>query len=251
MDVAFASWLQDLDELLGDSEMTPQQKADAYLTWYYRVDQHLTEIGVLDDEPDSVCESLWVNAQSSGFPRDYEDEPSINSLIRAGRTALQEIRERLRDTEPVVGELFPVELVDRAKGFAKDVARQANGCYEKGWYDACAVMVRRLIEILIIDCFQVHGLLDAVKDEEGNIFGLGKLVEEFLEEPDDLWHVERSARPVIRKLKDVGDRAAHGRYQKTYRQTLDRHKESLEVALQQLACVIESGLGRRASNGSE
>jgi hypothetical protein len=244
MDTAFSSWFEDLDNLVNDSTMTPEQKASEYLTWYYRVDQQLAQISILSGGPDNACQNLWREAEGTGFVTDYRHRPSIDSLIRAARTALQAYKDSLENTEPVVGKLFPLEVVEKVRGYAEDVARQANGCYEKGWYDACAVMVRRLIEILVIDCFEVHGILNGVKDAGGSIFGLSRLVDRFLQEPDDMWHVERSARPAMRKLKKIGDRAAHGRYHKTQRQSLDRYKDSLEVALQQLAGIIESASGR-------
>jgi hypothetical protein len=102
-------------------------------------------------------------------------------------------------------------------------------------------MVRRLIEILIIDCFDVYGLLDEIEDSDGDIVGLGRLVEKFLEEPKNLWHVERGAKPAIQRLRDVGNAAAHGRYRRTLRQSLDRYRESLEIAIQQLVGIIRRG----------
>lgn len=103
-------------------------------------------------------------------------------------------------------------------------------------------MIRRLLEILIIDCFDVYGLLDEIKGSDGNILALSSLVDKLLEEPEGLWHIERGAKPAIRKLKDVGDAAAHGRYRKTLQQSLDRHQESLEITIQQLVAIVERGM---------
>ena len=65
--------------------------------------------------------------------------------------------------------LFPEDIVKGTQGYVVKVAEQANGCYKNGWYDACAVMVRRLIEILIIDSF-------AAKDALGDILEAGQLI---------------------------------------------------------------------------
>jgi len=60
-------------------------------------------------------------------------------------------------------ELLPMEIVQDARGYIKNMARQANGCYRQGWHDACAVMLRRLIEVLIIDSFDAKGKLGDIR----------------------------------------------------------------------------------------
>ena len=241
-DSALSLWLNDLDEMLNESDLDSYHKAVGYIDWYDRVNEQLSDFGVLEDDAESQYSRFWRNAAPSSFPRDYTSNSSIHSLIRFAKSALLAIREGNKEDFPVVGELFPLHIVDKSKGFVRNVARQANGCYEKGWYDASAVMLRRLLEILIIDCFDVYDVLDQVRDDDGNIFSLGKLVETFLAEPNDLWHIERGVSSVIRKLKNVGDSAAHGRYKKTLQQSLDRHKENLEIAIQQLVAIIERGM---------
>ena len=43
-----------------------------------------------------------------------------------------------------------LSLVRGTRGYIEKVSNQINGAYENGWYDACAVMLRRLVETLII-----------------------------------------------------------------------------------------------------
>src|SRR5216684_1463567 len=37
-------------------------------------------------------------------------------------------------------------ILKGTRGYIERVANQVNGCYERGWFDSCAVMIRRLIE---------------------------------------------------------------------------------------------------------
>jgi hypothetical protein len=243
-DSALCLWLKDLDEMLNESNISPAHKAAGYIDWYDRVNKQLLELGISENDT-TQCNYGWENATPSCFPEDYVSNSSINSLIRFAKSALLKIREGNKDVIPVVGELFPLEIVDKSKDWVKNVARQVNGCYEKGWYDASAVMLRRLLEQLIIDCFYVYGALDQVKNDENEIFSLKDLVQKFLEEsrkPNGLWHIERSAISIIPKLKDVGNRAAHGRYLKTRRHNLDRYQEDLEIVIQELVGIIEQGM---------
>ena len=48
-------------------------------------------------------------------------------------------------------ESFDFDVVKGVRGYIEKLAIQANGCYQYGWYDACAVIVRRYLEIMIID----------------------------------------------------------------------------------------------------
>src|SRR5438270_13830432 len=50
------------------------------------------------------------------------------------------------------GGVFPlVTLNQTQRGYLVSVGRQMNGCYSAGWLDACAVMMRRLLEGVIIE----------------------------------------------------------------------------------------------------
>jgi hypothetical protein len=44
------------------------------------------------------------------------------------------------------GGVFPLVTLNQTKrGYLVSVGRQMNGCYAAGWYDGCAVMMRRLL----------------------------------------------------------------------------------------------------------
>jgi hypothetical protein len=54
---------------------------------------------------------------------------------------------------------FPATILAQAKrSYISAIGRQMNGCYANGWRDACAVMMRRLLEIVIIEAFEHKGV---------------------------------------------------------------------------------------------
>src|SRR5260221_10228511 len=62
-------------------------------------------------------------------------------------------------------ELFPLTIIAKTgRGYLLTVAKQMNGCMREGWYDACAVMMRRLVELVIIETYEHHSIEDRVKD---------------------------------------------------------------------------------------
>jgi len=81
-------------------------------------------------------------------------------------------------TRPINELILPHAMVRGTRGYIERVVYQINGCYEKGWFDGCAVMMRRLIETLIIECFEKYGIADRIKNPKtGDFLALGDLVD--------------------------------------------------------------------------
>jgi hypothetical protein len=111
----------------------------------------------------------------------------------------------LAETQPVI----LLSLVRGTRGYIERVSNQINGTYENGWYDACAVMIRRLIETLIIEVFERHGIEAKIKNGNGDFLYLRDLIDKMLSET--AWNLSRNAKQSLPKLKDVGDKSAHSR----------------------------------------
>ncbi len=107
--------------------------------------------------------------------------------------------------------LFPLSLLSRAKrGYLVFVGRQMNGAYGMSWFDAAAVMMRRLVEISIIEAFEAKGVAAKIKDAAGNYLQLSDLISMALAEP--LFNLSRNAKKALPGLRDLGHMSAHGRY---------------------------------------
>lgn len=130
--------------------------------------------------------------------------------------------------EPVVY----MALVKGTRGYIEKVAHQANGAYQHGWYDASAVMIRRLVETLIIECYETHKIEAAIKDVAGNYLLLKDLVDKMLAE--QTWTLGRNVRSVLPKLKELGDKSAHSRRYNAHRQDIDKLTPHLRETVQEL-----------------
>ena len=73
-------------------------------------------------------------------------------------------------------------LVRNTRGYIEKVSHQINGSYQHGWYDASSVMIRRLMETLIIECYEAHSLESKINDGDGNHLFLKDLIARFLTE---------------------------------------------------------------------
>lgn len=107
--------------------------------------------------------------------------------------------------------LFPLSLLSRAnRGYLVSVGRQMNGAYGMSWYDAAAVMMRRLVEISIIEAFEAKGEAAKIRDATGNYLQLSDLITKALAEPS--FNLSRNAKKALPSLRDLGHMSAHGRY---------------------------------------
>lgn len=134
--------------------------------------------------------------------------------------------------------IVPRSVVRSTRGYIEKVVNQANGCYENGWYDACAVMIRRLIETLIIETFEKHQLANKIKGPTGDFLYLRDLINRSLAEP--AWNLSRNCKQALPKLKDIGDKSAHSRRYLAQRGDLDPLLSDIRVVIQEF--VFLAGL---------
>ncbi len=133
-------------------------------------------------------------------------------------------------------ELFPISIVQgKNRDYIVRIAVQANGCYQQGWYDACAVMIRRLIETLIVECFESKKIDMNIKDKDENFFYLERLIVEFSKETS--FNPSRNTKESLKKLpklKALGDLSAHNRHYTATKKDINDIKEHIRVIIQEL-----------------
>ncbi|MGA7831884.1 MAG: hypothetical protein WCA21_13065 [Terracidiphilus sp.] len=125
-----------------------------------------------------------------------------------------------------------LSVVRNTRGYIEAVSNQINGAYENGWYDACAVMMRRLLETLIIECFEKHNLTAKIKNPAGDFLYLRDLIDRCLQEPS--WNLSRNCKQAMPKLKDVGDKSAHSRRYNAHRGDIDPLLRDVRLVVQEL-----------------
>jgi hypothetical protein len=93
----------------------------------------------------------------------FSPTTDYRSRVDVSRQLIHELRTRKWKTQVTptnVGDsLFPLSLLTKTqRGYMITIGRQMNGCFEAGWFDASAVMMRRLLETSIIEAFEAKGL---------------------------------------------------------------------------------------------
>jgi hypothetical protein len=135
-------------------------------------------------------------------------------------------------TRPSSESLLPYAMVTGTRGYIVKVANQINGCYEKGWFDGCAVMMRRMIETLIIECYEKYKIEANIKGPSGEFLYLADLIDRMLQET--AWSLGRNVKVALPKLKIVGDKSAHSRRYNAHREDIDKLATEFRDVCQEL-----------------
>ena len=129
--------------------------------------------------------------------------------------------------------VFPLSILEQTtRGYLVRIGHQMNGCYTAGWYDACAVMMRRLLEVSIIEAFENCGLSTKIKRADGNYADLSELIQHTLAE--QTWNLSRNLRKALPQLRDVGHMSAHGRYFSARKEDIENIRQGCRVTIEEM-----------------
>ena len=133
----------------------------------------------------------------------------------------------------VVGDpVFPAEILKETERAELIIlGRQMNGCFEQGYFDACAVMMRRLFEISVIEAFEAKSIAHKIKNADGDYFQLSALVGKALVESS--FKLSRNTKRALPRLRDVGHLSAHGRSYFARKTDLENIKGDFRVAMEE------------------
>jgi hypothetical protein len=164
------------------------------------------------------------------------DSADARSVLARARAIQEVVRNATRPhsevTAPSDQPVLPHSLFTGTRGYIEKVVYQINRSYTTTCYDACAVMMRRLLEILIIETFEGNGIDSKVKNATGDYLRFGEIVDALLAESQ--WTLDKRARNALPKMKDLGDHSAHGRRFNAKRHYIDEHIIGLRTIAEEL-----------------
>jgi len=132
---------------------------------------------------------------------------------------------------------LPFEIFSDTRGYITKLAEQTINSYDLKLYDACSVLTRKLIEILIIECFEKHGIESLIKKSDGSFYYLSDLITELLKEPK--WNLGRNTKQSLPKIKKNGDLSAHNRRYIARRSDIDKLKDDLRIVIEELIHIVD------------
>lgn len=155
------------------------------------------------------------------------------------RVSKEEIAKKLKENIhiPISEKLFPMSILDNTPYYVVHIAKQMCKCYEAGLYDASLVMMRKLLETLIIECFERHGIDAEIKNISGYFIYLSDLIPAFIN--SNKWNASRNFVTNIKKIKDKADSSAHNRKFMAKDFDLDDCKFELRQIVEEIVLTID------------
>jgi hypothetical protein len=118
-------------------------------------------------------------------------------------------------------------------GVYRKVLEEANRCFAENCPNACAAMLRRLVESLIIEAFEAHKIEARIKDSTGEYLELKALIGKATADAD--LKLSRNTKGALPNLKFLGDLSVHSRRHLIRGDDLKSIRNDARVAVEELA----------------
>lgn len=138
---------------------------------------------------------------------------SNKDLFRLSAKAMATLNEEIQDiseSEEIVSDdsiLPEILLKESRRPYLIKLAQQINSSYENNLFDACSLMMRRLLEVLLIHCFESAGIESDVKDDDGNYKNLKTLINTAISRPEI--KISNDVKKDMDKFRELGNLSAH------------------------------------------
>lgn len=135
------------------------------------------------------------------------------------------------------GTLLDPNIFSGFRKYLDKLILQANHCYENNCFDACATMLRRILEILLIDSYENLGIEQDIKDSNGDYFMLEKICNNA--KTNTILGLTR-IKKKLDVIRNLGNYASHRRYYNTFKSDIDNCKVDYRIIIEEL--MYKSGI---------
>jgi hypothetical protein len=146
----------------------------------------------------------------------------------------KEIPDLIVDDEEIhvgTNEILPESLYLGTRGYIEKLSIQINCSYEQKVFDGCAVLMRRLLEILLIHSYEFLQLDSEIKNGNGEYLLLNDIVDNA--KKNKKLNLSRNTREHINDFRKLGNFSAHKIYYNCKKDDIRR------VLLEYRACIEE------------
>jgi hypothetical protein len=154
-----------------------------------------------------------MNYEQSTFLRKVK--VLVNNLPK---DSLQKSPEAIVD-QPFSDDILPFELYKNTRQNIEKVSDQINKSFFFGIYDGCAVLMRRLLEMLLILSFKNCKIEQEIRDVNGEYFNLSKIIN--LAISNKTLDLSRNAKDYLDPFREKGNLSAHNPFHNAVKRDLE------------------------------
>ena len=137
-----------------------------------------------------------------------------------------------------IDSVIPKDLYEGTRGFIVKLAIQINASFENNISDGCAVLMRRLIEILLILGYQAKGKEQEIKDGTSGAYrNLSSIIDHLLS--NNIMTLQKDTREVLHDFRELGNFSAHGITYNCRKSELSKIARKYRLAVEDLLYASE------------
>jgi len=127
--------------------------------------------------------------------------------------------------------ILPDTLLLSTRGYIESLGKQINCSYNNNIFDGCAVLMRRLLEILLIHSYEVSGKINDISDGSGfkNLSYIINCINS-----NKLFNLSKEALEVLDDFRQIGNFSAHKIQYNAKRKDIDNIKLKYRLTIEEL-----------------
>jgi hypothetical protein len=129
-------------------------------------------------------------------------------------------------------DMIPFDLYQGTRQNIERVADQINKSFAFGIYDGCAVLMRRLIEMLLILAYKNFGNEKDIRDVNGDYLQLSQIIDKAI--ADRTLDLSRNAKEYLDPFREKGNLSAHNPFHNARRKDLELMQPKLRHLVEEL-----------------
>lgn len=208
-----------LEKFVSESKLDTRQELEKglLLAFFHLRKESLTEFSA------SQC-TKWINDLHMGKPNVSRLEDKLKrspntvsgakkGLFRLHHTHLKELDSAYpqfaQKSQEVMddGTILPPAVYEKTYGYISTLAKEINSSYEHNIFDGCAVLMRRLEEVLLILSYQKLGIDAVIRDANGNYLLLEGIVKDAV--TNSKLDLSRNSKTMVEEIRKLGNYSAH------------------------------------------
>ena len=175
----------------------------------------------------------YLRENSKGRNKKYLKSSELKfSLVRSVTELIKSEIGIAKAPDPNNSDFIPLSIFLNTRGYIEKIGEQMISSYDVGIYDGCSVLMRKLLELLIIEIYEQHQVDSKIKDSSGHFYHLGDLITLVTNEPS--WNLSRNCKQAMKSIKKIGDLSAHNRRFIARKLDMDKIKEDVRIVFEEL-----------------
>ena len=134
--------------------------------------------------------------------------------------------------------ILPNILFENTRGYIEKICKQINGCYGINCFDACAVCMRRLLEVLLILTYQKHGKESEIENAPSDYKNLSSIIN--YTKSNNQFNLSKGTLNIMDEFRQLGNLSAHRIQYNCKKKEIDDVKREFRATVEEL--LYKSGL---------